>query len=420
MAKRHHQYQRRILRLLRSEGEASRPALARALDLSLPTITNIVKQLLEHGVAVEADYKQSTGGRRAALLQLNPDHAHAVGLEVSHSRVRAARVNLVGEIVDQEEAPLPSPGPQEPDLERIVAVAQAVLERAPEGLVIGLGVGVSGIVSSQQGVSVKFPRSEQWVDVPLASILSERLGPPTWLENDVQAATLGELRFGDGRRVKNFAYLHLGEGIAVGIVADGRLYEGANGNVGELGHNIIEPDGPICYCGNYGCLESLASPAAIVRQAQEAITGAGVESQVLSLAGGDLSALTVNHVFEAAEGGDRLASNLVEKAAGYVGLSAANLVNVLTPELLLLAGAMVERGGLVVDAITRSFRSLVMPSLREVTELRTSHLGREARALGAAALVFDAMIESYPVPPTKVNAPAEVRPREADRGGSGQ
>ncbi len=420
MAKRHQEYQRRILRLLRSKGEASRPALARALDLSLPTITNIVKQLLEHGVVMEADYKQSTGGRRAALLQLNPDHAHAVGVEVSHSSVRAARINLVGEIVDQEETPLLSPGPQEPDLERIVAVARAVVERAPEGVVVGLGVGISGIVSSREGVSVKFPRSEKWVDVPLVSILSERLGPPTWLENDVQAATLGELRFGDGRLVKNFAYLHLGEGIALGIVADGRLYEGANGNVGELGHSIIEPDGPICYCGNYGCLESLASPAAIVRQAQEAITEAGVESRVLNLAGGDLSALTVDHIFEAAEGGDRLASNLVEKAAGYVGLSAANLVNVLTPELLLLAGAMVERGGLVMDAITRSFRSLVMPSLREVTELRKSHLGREARVLGAAALVFDAMMESYPEPATKVNAAAETLRREAGPDDSGQ
>jgi len=378
------------------------------LDLSLPTITNIVKRLLDDGIVVEADYKQSTGGRRAALLQLHPDYAHAVGLEVSCSCLRAARVNLVGEIVDQEEAPPHRPECREPELGRIVAVAQAVLERAPRGLVAGLGIGISGIISSGQGISVKFPRSEKWVDVPLAAILSERLGLPTWLENDVQTATLGELRFGDGRSAESFAYLHLGQGIALGIVADRRLYEGANGNVGELGHSIIEPEGPICYCGNYGCLESLASPAAIVRQAQEAITGAGVESQVLSLAGGDLSAITIEHVFQAAERGDRLASNLVEKAAGYIGLSAANLVNVLSPELLLLAGAMVERGGLALEAVTRSFRSLVMPSLREVTELRKSRLGRAGCVLGAAALVFDAVVESYPEPPRKEYAPVEA------------
>lgn len=401
MAKRHHQYQRRILKLLRAQGEASRPALARALDLSLPTITNIVKQLLDDGIVVEADYKQSTGGRRAALLQLNPDYAHAVGLEVSYSYLRAARVNLVGEIVDEEEAPPRPKDVREPDLERIVGVVQAVLERAPVGQVIGLGVGISGIISSSTGVSVKFPRSEQWVNVPLAAILSQRLGLPTWLENDVQAATLGELRFGDGRAVNNFVYLHLGQGIALGIVAEGRLYTGANGNVGELGHTIIEPEGPICYCGNYGCLESLASPAAIVRQAQEAITGAGVESQVLGLAGGDLSAITIDHIFQAAERGDRLASNLLERAAGYIGLSAANLVNVLSPELLLLAGTLVERGGPALEAVTRSFRSLVMPSLREVTELRTSRLARRACMLGSAALVFDALLESYPERPTR-------------------
>ncbi len=399
MAKRHHQYQRRILRLLRRTGEASRPTLARTLDLSLPTITNIVKQLLKEGILTEADYKQSTGGRRAALLQLNPDYACAVGLEVSCSALRGARVNLTGEIVDQEEGPPLARGGREPDLEQVVSVARALLERAPTGSVSGIGVGISGIVSRSKGVSVKFPRSENWVDIPLAPILSQRLGVPVWLENDIQAATLAELRFGDGRSAENFVYLHLGEGIALGIVANGQLYEGASGNVGELGHSIIEPDGPICYCGNYGCLESLASPPAIVRQAQEAITEAGVESEILVLANGELQAITLAHVFQAAEHGDRLASNLVEKVANYIGLSAANLVNILSPELLLLGGAMVRRGGWVLEAITRNFRSLVMPSLRDVTEIRKAALGPSVCMLGASALVFDALVDVYPETP---------------------
>jgi len=283
-------------------------------------------------------------------------------------------------------------------LEHIVSVARALLDRAPRDQMVGVGVGVSGIVSRSEGLSVKFPRAESWVNVPLAPILSERLGVATWLENDVQAATLAELRFGDGRSTSNFAYLHLGEGIALGIVANGQLYEGANGNVGELGHSIIEPDGPICYCGNYGCLESLASPSAVVRQAQEAITGAGVESEILTLANGDIAAVTIDHVFQAAAHGDRLASNLVEKAANYIGLSAANLVNILSPELLLLGGAMVERGALVLEAVTRNFRSLVMPSLREVTELRRAALGSSVCVLGAAALVFDTLLDAYPEP----------------------
>jgi glucokinase len=173
-----------------------------------------------------------------------------------------------------------------------------------------------------------------------------------------------------------------------------------------LGHSIVQAGGPICYCGNYGCLESLASPAAIVRQSREAITGAGVESRVLALAGGDLANISVEHVLQAAEAGDRLASNLVEKAAGYIGLSVANLVNVLSPERLILAGAMVERGGPLLEAVTRNFRSLVMPGLRNVTELRQSQLGGEACVLGAAALVFDSLIDSYPVPPRREYPPA--------------
>jgi glucokinase len=241
--------------------------------------------------------------------------------------------------------------------------------------------------------------------VPLGRILSDELGVPVWVANDVQAATLGELRYGEGREVDSFVYLHLGEGIALGLVTSGQIYQGAHGNVGELGHSIVQAGGTICYCGNYGCLESLASPAAIVRQTREAITGAGVESQILALAGGDPAGICVEHVLQAAEAGDRLASNLVERAAGYIGLSVANLVNVLSPGRIILAGAMVERGGPLLEAVTRSFRSLVMPGLRNVTELRQSALGGGACVLGAAALVSDSLMDSYPAPPRRQYPP---------------
>jgi glucokinase len=135
-----------------------------------------------------------------------------------------------------------------------------------------------------------------------------------------------------------------------------------------------------------------------------------VESQVLALAGGDLAGICIEHVLQAAEAGDRLASNLVEKAAGYIGLSVANLVNVLSPERLILAGAMVERGGPLLEAVTRSFRSLVMPGLRNVTELRTSSVGGGACVLGAAALVSDSLMDAYPAPPRREYPPAGGRP----------
>jgi glucokinase len=342
---------------------------------------------------------------------LNPDFAHTLGLEVSCSYLRGARVNLLGEVVDREEAPprvpaLRAPGGREPLLEQVVEAARALLSRSPKGLVRGVGVGISGLVSAETGVSLKFPRSEKWVEVPLGRILSEELGVPAWVANDVQAATLGELRYGEGREADSFVYLHLGEGIALGLVTRGEIYQGAQGNVGELGHSIVEAGGALCYCGNYGCLESEASPAAIVRQSREAITEAGVESEVLALAGGDPAGVSIEHVLQAAEAGDRLASNLVEKAAGYIGLSVANLVNVLSPERLILAGAMVERGGPLLEAVTRSFRSLVMPGLRNVTEWRQSSLGGGACVLGAAALVSDSLMNSYPAPPHREYPPA--------------
>jgi predicted NBD/HSP70 family sugar kinase len=253
-------------------------------------------------------------------------------------------------------------------------------------------VGISGLVDRKNGVSVRFPWAEHWDNVPVGRLLSERFGLPVQVENDVQAATLAHLRFGAGRGVRHFLYLHIGQGIRLGIVADGKLYSGASGKAGEVGHVVVTPEGPVCYCGNYGCLESLAGPSAMVGQAREAIAK-GVESAILTLAGGQAEKIDFKAVLEAASQGDRLAGNLVEKSGQHIGQVLANLANVLEPELVIAGGIGTELLKPLVEVITTKFRTVAMPGVRDRVRVVGSEFERFPCSLGAGTLVLEDFFE---------------------------
>ena len=268
-----------LLKLTRGLGAVSRTQAARALGVSVPTMTLVANNLLARGVLVEAGQAESQGGRPARLLKLNPDHLYVVGIECSLLRTEAVLVNLVGEVLSRHAAEPAGPPRHDTVIETIVRLVEAVLSDHPDARPKGIGVGISGLVDRASGVSVRFPHAESWEGIPVGELLSTRLGLPAVVENDVQATTLTHLRYGVGKPVDDFLYLHIGGGIRLGIVTAGRLYSGATGKAGELGHVVVVHDGPVCYCGNYGCLESLAGPVAVADQARQAISK-GVDSSI--------------------------------------------------------------------------------------------------------------------------------------------
>ncbi len=383
-------YKREIARLLRHQGVLSRTTLANMLGLSFPTISTFVRGLARRGLVVDAGLGDSRGGRKPGLIKINPEHACAIGVELSAYRLAGLVMDMAGNVIARRQREVRHRFSSSPEMEELLSLVNELREMVPDKNLIGVGVGVSGIVEKKKGISVKFPCADNWENVPLGEVLSARTGFGALVDNDVQTTTLAELIFGGGKGVGDFLYLHLGRGIGLGIVVKGKVYEGADGNVGELGHTVIEQDGPICYCGNYGCLESLASPPAIVAQAKQAIEKDvdSVIAEKLEKGSQDLALATI---LEAAERSDRLACNLLEKAGRYIGLAAANAVNLLNPELLLLGGPMASGSPFLVDALVRAFRSLVMRHLRE-TRIELSPLAGEGCSLGAAAMVLDHLI----------------------------
>jgi predicted NBD/HSP70 family sugar kinase len=385
------QHRQHIIHLIRTHGQVARPFVAKDMSVSLPTVTNIVKGLIADGIVMEDGFSESQGGRRAALLKLDPSYAQAIGVEISHAGVKAVLMDVSGGVLETATASADTSSPDEAMRHVTEAVGSLVAKSSRERLK-GIGVGVAGIVDRERGVSIKFPHSEAWTNVPVAAMLRERFGFDVLVDNDVEAATLAEFRYGAARGVDSFLYFHMGYGIRLGVVIGGKVYHGVHGRAGEMGHIVVEENGPLCYCGNNGCLESYASPRAIVAQAKEAMQK-GVESSIASFAGGDASAVTIDAVLSAAAAGDRLAGNLIERVGTHIGRVMANLANLLDPTLFVLAGRLTASESPLAESVSRAFRRIATPAARDSVEIRRTAFPEGPCARGAATLVFDRMFE---------------------------
>ncbi|HOX40456.1 MAG TPA: ROK family protein [Candidatus Brocadiia bacterium] len=377
----------RIARCVRDSDYPSRADLAAHLELGPPAITALVGELIKRGVVMEDGSAESKGGRRPTRLALAPEYACAIGAELSQSHVRAAKIDFRGRVVGRNTHPNPRRGDAGAMLDALREVVKPLISDAGRTLV-GIGVGVSGIVDRASGVVASFPGIASWRDVSLARELGSRTGCHVQIENLVRAATLGELRYGNGRSFRNFVYVHMGMGLGLGMVFGGRIHEGAAFQAGEFGHMVIIEDGPVCYCGNFGCLESVASIWAMVRQAHDAMDK-GVRSRLEELRNETDFEKTVSIIFSAAKEGDRLAVNIVQRTFRHLGMAIANVVNLLNPEAVILGGALAVQDGAAQDELAGQIRAHVLPGVQPSVRILPAGLGHDAYCLGAAALEFD-------------------------------
>jgi glucokinase len=240
-------------------------------------------------------------------------------------------------------------------------------------------------VNTQTGIVTDAPNLPGWNDVPLARVVSEQTGRPTLLENDAAAACYGEFRFGAGQGFRHIVYVTLGTGIGGGIIIDGKLYGGASGAAGEVGHITVDAHGPPCNCGGRGCVETLASGRAIERDAAAALE-AGRAPGLARLASGEI---TGELVHQAASEGDEDARAIIERAGYYLGLGLVALLNCFNPEALILGGGLIRMGELYLGPAKRVATELAFEQVVADATLTEAALSDSAGALGAAALVMD-------------------------------
>ncbi|MFH0792956.1 MAG: ROK family protein [bacterium] len=378
-----------ILYYIWKEGPISRGALSEILKLNLPTISNCVNELLAQKEIIEEGFATSTGGRKAQLLDVNPAFGAVIAVDFSSRGLTSAAADLKGNILNQTTSPFKPTIGKEKALEMIFEAVQSqvsFLKQRQQGPLRQVGLGFSGLVDERSGISIVFPRFENWRDVPIRKLVEEKFKIPSVLDNHISAIALAENLFGNYKTFNNVLYIHLGPGIGLGIILNGRVYKGSKLNVGELGHTTVSENGPLCYCGNYGCLESVASDYALVAQAEQALKD-GVKSRVLEFSENGRLHSTAP-IFQAAGAGDRLATNLIEKVGSHLGAAIANLINLLGPEVILIGGTMAENGDMLIELICRTLRSRALERMESGVEIKISSFGKQEGIMGAVALAL--------------------------------
>lgn len=361
-----------VLAVLGREGPRSRAQLSRSLSLSAAALSGIVRDLLARGLVEESAQAPSSGGRPAVLLSLAGHSVCALGVKVAPDRLTWRWTALDGSELragsDRFDPTAPAAAQRLAECLATV-IADGAHDMPP---VIGVGIAVPGQVADRDTGVVTAP-TIGWSAVPLGGTVVSRLRLPVIVENDVNALAVAELLYGLGTSHENFLVLTIGRGIGAAVVSDGQVLRGAHGGAGEVGHIPVQPDGPLCTCGNRGCLEALIGSDGLLSRARQL----GVRAEADGLL--DLRA--------AADAGDLLARRLLTEAGSLLGRTVAGLVNVLDPEMVAVLGEGTEAWQYWSAGFESALRAGTVPARRDI-HVDVQDWNDSAWALGAAALVL--------------------------------
>jgi len=315
-----------------------------------------------------------------------------LGVDLGGTKILTAVANSQGKMLSRDHSITPAQKGHKAVIQSILESVHRALGRADVAIsdLIVVGVGAPGLLNPETGILFTSPNLPGWRDVPLRDIIQEKLGKKTFLINDANAAALGEFYFGAARGARNFIYITISTGIGGGIVIDGKIYSGAIGAAGEVGHMTVDDDGPICNCGNRGCWETLASGTALAREARHRIEE-GVRTSILEYADGDVEKVNPQVINSAARQGDSLAKELIGRTGYYVGVGLANLVNIFNPELIVIGGGLSNIGDMLFEPAFKVAGERAYREAFQAVRFASAELGRNSGVLGAAAFALQEM-----------------------------
>ena len=383
-------HQSTLLRLLRDDGPISRAELGEAVHLSRSKLAVELDRLTEIGLVESQGLAASRGGRRSAIVGLAARlrflavDIGATSVDVAVTDGRLTVLGQVAEPIDVRDGP-----------DAVLAVVLDLVGKLrADGLAVdlhGAGVGVPGPVSFRDGVPVAPPIMPGWNQYPVRSVLSQHLGCPVQVDNDVNIMALGEMHAGLARTVDDLLFVKIGTGVGCGIIVDGQVYRGASGSAGDIGHIRVDDEGPVCTCGNVGCLEAHFSGAALARDATEAARADRSEMLAERLAA--TGRLTSADVAAAAAAGDHASVELVRDGGQRLGLLLAGLVSFFNPGMVVLGGEVAAGLG---HPLLAELRSVVyrrsLPLATGNLPIVLSELGPQAGVVGAARMISDTVL----------------------------
>lgn len=370
------------LDLIRFSGTGmSRTDLAERMGLTRAALSLIVNDLLENKVVLEAESRIVPSGRPPIVIEINPERGLVGAIDLGASHMKIALADFAARIHQESEFQFDIKNGPEVSLANVDQNLRKML--ADQGLAMSnlcsIGVGVPGPVITEAGMVVAPPIMPGWDRYPIRDSLEKMWGRPVTLNNDAELGALGEWAYGAGRGEKNIAYIKVGSGIGAGLILNKQIYGGTMGAAGEIGHLTIDENGPLCDCGNHGCLEAFAGGHAIAKQGQ-ILAISGKRTLLSNIPVDKISTL---EVAEAARRGDLHAQEILRRAGTYIGIAIAGLINLFNPSVVIIGGGVSQVGDILTVPIRQAVRERAMRASEQSVRITTSMLGRRSVLIGA-------------------------------------
>ncbi|UCF79652.1 MAG: ROK family protein [Candidatus Eiseniibacteriota bacterium] len=311
------------------------------------------------------------------------DTAVAIGVDIGGTTSKTALVGRGPSVLERKQLPM-DPGEEPAAVVRKLAAVLRRLQTAAGSDALPVGIGCAGLVDMESGVVRTSPNLPAWKNVPRATMLAQELGVVVVLDNDANVFSIAEGLYGAAKDSQDAVFLTLGTGVGGGLKLGGRMYTGSCGFAGEIGHLTIDVDGPVCSCGNRGCLESFVGSARIVNRARMLIEEQGRQREWLTSRVGSLDELSARDVGQAASENDEIAVRVFEEVGNYIGVAVAGVVNLLNPDMVVIGGGVSNAGEPLLRAVRATVTRRAMGPSSQCVKIEPAQLGEDAGVIGAA------------------------------------
>jgi len=382
-----------VVDLIRFAGKGiSRTDLAEEMGLTRAAVTIIVNDLITNGIIVETESRTTSNGRPPVVLEINPDRGLVAAIDMGASHLSVALGDFSARILEETEISFRiDSGPTE-SLKQADLILNQVLRR--RGLsttdLAGVGIGVPGPVIADKGMVMAPPIMPGWDRYPIRATLENKWGTAVTLNNDAELGALGEWAYGAGRGEKNLAFIKVGSGIGAGLIINKQIYGGTTGSAGEIGHLTVDENGPLCACGNHGCLEAFAGGHAIASQAKNLVAS----GKRTLLSEYDIDSITAHNVAEAARRGDLAAQEVLKRSGTFIGIAIAGLINLINPSTVIIGGGVAQVGDLLTGPIRQAVHERSLRASEHGVRITTAMLGRRSSLIGALVQAINIAIHN--------------------------
>ncbi len=351
------------------------------MGLTRAAVTIIINDLISNGIILNTESRSTASGRPPVALEINPNQGMVAAIDMGAMHLSAALGDFSARILEEIEVPFHvDMGPEE-GLQEADNILKELLQK--RGLstadLSAIGVGVPGPVIADKGMVMAPPIMPGWDRFPIRATLEQKWGTAVTLNNDAELGALGEWAYGAGRGEKNLAFIKVGSGIGAGLIINQQLYGGNTGSAGEIGHLTVDENGPLCACGNHGCLEAFAGGHAIASQARKLVTS----GKRTLLSEKSLDAITARDVAEAARRGDLAAQEIIKRSGTFIGIAIAGLINLINPSAVIIGGGVAQVGDLLTAPIRQAVRERSLRASEHSVRITTAMLGRRSSLMGA-------------------------------------